>query len=87
VSHAAGPGAFTLTGYGFTVAITMPAAGASYALAFGNNVLVRTGADFDLVYGGVGHYLEELEEQRRLAEITRKTPAPVVRPMQPAFRP
>lgn len=49
--------------------------------------LSRSGADFDLVYGGVGHYLEELEKKRQLAKITRKTPAPIDRTTRPVFAP
>jgi hypothetical protein len=48
---------------------------------------LRTGDDFDLVYGGIGHYLVELEEKRRLAAITRKAPVPIDRTTPPGFRP
>jgi type IV secretory pathway VirB10-like protein len=66
----------------------MPSAGSSYAVTPGRlNTLDRTGADFDLVYGGVGHYLEEIEQARQLAKITRKTPAPIVQPPKPRLHP
>lgn len=41
----------------------------------------------DQFYGGVGHFLEEMEAARRAARITRKTPAPIVRTTKPVFRP
>ncbi len=70
-----------------TFAFNMFAAGGSYAVVPTDTPLIRTGADFDLVYGGIGHYLEELEKQRQLARITRKTPAPIVRTTVPTFKP
>jgi hypothetical protein len=70
--------------FGLAVAINMPSAGSSYAVTPGPlNTLIRTGADFNLVYGGVGHYLEEIERARQFANITRKTPAPIVQPQRP----
>jgi hypothetical protein len=73
---------------GVAVSIKMPAAGSALAITPGPlNALLRTGADFDLVYGGIGHYLEELERARQLAKITRKTPAPIVQQSGPALRP
>ena len=69
--------------FGVSVAFNMPAAGSALAITSGANTLDRTGADFDLVYGGIGHYLEEMERQRQLARITRKTPAPIVQPPGP----
>lgn len=67
--------------FGVAIAINMPVAGTAYAITPGPlNALLRTGADFDLVYGGIGHYLEEIERQKQLAKITRKTPAPIVQP-------
>jgi hypothetical protein len=68
---------------GVSVAIKMPSAGSASVIASGNNTLVRTGADFDLVYGGIGHYLEEIERIKSLAKITRKTPAPIVQQSGP----
>jgi hypothetical protein len=73
--------------FGVAVSINMPEAGGSYATSFGANTLIRTGADFDLVYGGIGHYLEEIERLKQLAKITRKTPAPIVQSPGPRLQP
>jgi hypothetical protein len=63
------------------------AAAGAYALAPRLVLLSRSGGDFDQVYGGIGHYLVELEQRRQLAAITRRTPQPIDRTTQPAFRP
>lgn len=39
------------------------------------------------IYGGVGHFLVELENARQLARITRKTPQPIDRTTKPQFKP
>jgi hypothetical protein len=70
-----------------TFPINGPAAAGSIAITFGNNLVIRTGGDFDEVYGGVGHYLEEIERLRQLAKITRNTPAPIVHEIRPRLRP
>ena len=69
--------------FGASVAINAPSAAARFAVTSGANTLSRSGADFDLVYGGIGHYLEAIERARELARITRKTPAPIVQPPLP----
>ncbi len=80
-------GSYVVTGYASVDLIVMPAVAGSYALTPGPTVLTRTGGDFDQVYGGIGHYLEELERARQLARITRKTPAPIVHETAPRLRP
>jgi hypothetical protein len=80
-------GSYILTGYAANEPMVGTAAGGAYAIAPVPTPLIRTGADFDLVYGGVGHYLEEIERLRQLAKITRKTPAPIVRPSRPLQNP
>lgn len=47
--------------------------------------LYRTGDDYEFKLGGVGHFLEEIERQKRLNAITRKIPAPVDRRTVPRF--
>lgn len=37
--------------------------------------------------GGIGHFLEEIERQKRLNAITRKIPGPVDRRTMPRFEP
>lgn len=71
-------GAYVITGNAVSVNISMVATPGSYVITPTNTPLVRTGGDYDQVYGGIGHYLEEIERQRQLAKITRKTPAPIV---------
>ena len=55
----------------------------------GNAGLSRTGYDHDQQqYGGIGHYLLELERARQLAAITRKVPGvPIDRRTVPRFEP
>lgn len=70
------------------VTITVLNAGSgSYTITGLPAPLVRTGGDYDQVYGGIGHYLEEIERLKSLARITRKTPAPVVQPPAPRLPP
>jgi hypothetical protein len=38
-------------------------------------------------YGGIGHFLEEMQRARDLAKITRQTPAPIDRTTPPQFAP
>lgn len=80
-------GTYVITGSAATAPIVMFAAGGSYVIVPTDTPLLRTGDNFDLVYGGVGHYLVELEKQRQLARITRKTPAPIMRTTKPTFKP
>jgi hypothetical protein len=61
---------------------------ASYAITFNDVPLIWTGAGIDTSYtGGVGHFLEEIERQKRLNAITRKIPGPVDRRTVPRFAP
>lgn len=87
VAIAAAAGAYASAGYGVTEAVTMPGDGGVHAWTLTPTPLIRTGDDFDQVYGGVGHYLEELERQRQLARITRKTPQPIQTKAWPALPP
>jgi hypothetical protein len=83
-------GAYALTGRATADTIAMVGGAAAYAWTLApvtRYTLSRTGDDVDQVYGGIGHYLVELEEKRRLAAITRTTPPPIDRTTQPIFRP
>jgi hypothetical protein len=78
--------------YVITGAIANNLSGVSSPGAFNligvNTALIWTGAGVDTLYtGGVGHYLEELEQQKRLNAITRKIPGPVDRRTVPRFEP
>lgn len=82
----------TAGSYVITGAIANNLSGAADPGAFNltgvNTVLTWTGAGVDTSYtGGVGHYLEELEQQKRLNAITRKIPGPVDRRTVPRFEP
>jgi hypothetical protein len=73
---------------GPTFAFVEAASGGSISITPGPlNALTRTGADFDLVYGGIGHYLEEIRRLESLQKITRKTPAPIVQQNMPLPQP
>lgn len=77
-------GSYTVTGSSVTTQQVWSGLGsASYSITVGDAILTRTGGNYDQVYGGVGHYLEELQRLRDLAAITRKTPQPIVRPRSP----
>lgn len=58
----------------------------SFVIAGVDTQLIWTGAGVDTSYtGGIGHFLEEIERQKRLNAITRKIPAPVDRRTVPRF--
>ena len=83
-------GAYALSGNAIVEPQTMVAAAgaAQWVLApLTPFTLTRSGGDAEQVYGGIGHYREEQERLRRLARITRTTPAPVVRATRPRFAP
>jgi hypothetical protein len=80
-------GSYAITGGSSWLPGSMRAEGGAYALTPGQYTLARTGGDFEQVYGGIGHYLEEIERLRQLAKITRKTPAPIVQEIGPPLRP
>ncbi len=87
ISQPAAAGSYTLTGSASFTSLVMLAGPGSYGVTLLRTPLTRTGGDFDQVYGGIGHYLEEIERARQLAKITRKTPAPIVHEIRPRFRP
>jgi hypothetical protein len=80
-------GSCVLTGYAASEPIVGIAAGGTYAITPVPTPLIRTGGDVDQVYGGIGHYLEEIEQAKQLARITRKTPAPIVHEIWPQLQP
>ncbi|WP_426526821.1 hypothetical protein [Bradyrhizobium sp. McL0615] len=81
-------GAFTINGIAPS-ATTIMRADAGASSTTGNAELSRTGYDHDKQqYGGIGHYLLELERARQLAAITRKVPGvPIDRRTVPRFAP
>jgi hypothetical protein len=91
VTEAAAGGSFAFTGNEAVVTPTTVVAvdSGAFAATFNPANLARTGADFESPSGGVGHYLLELEEAKRLARITRNPPPPLDLRMQfaPLARP
>ena len=89
VTEAAAGGSFAFTGIEAVVTPTTVVAvdSGAFAAAFNPANLVRTGADFESPSGGVGHYLLELEEAKRLARITRNPPPPLDLRTSPQFVP
>jgi hypothetical protein len=79
VTEAATGGSFAFTGIEAVVTPTTVVAvdSGAFAATFNPANLGRTGADFESPSGGVGHYLLELEEAKRLARITRNPPPPL----------
>jgi hypothetical protein len=80
-------GAYAITGGSALLPGIMRADGGAYVITLGQYTLARSGGEFDLVYGGIGHYLEEIERAKQLRKITRKTPAPVVHEKWPRLPP
>lgn len=87
ISAVALTGSYVLSGVPTTELITEPIASAAFTLTFLDVPVSRTGGDFDLTYGGIGHYLVEVENAKQLARITRKTPRPIDRTTKPQFAP
>jgi hypothetical protein len=85
VTQTSAGGSYAVSGRAALGTVTMVAAGTSYSLAVGPWVLTRTGDDDEFKLGGVGHYLEELQRQRDLQRISRKTPQPIRTQPWPAF--
>jgi hypothetical protein len=77
----------TVTTYPTTEPEVWPIAATSFAITFNDVPLKWTGAPFDLVYGGVGHYKYEAARARQLAKITRTIPPPIDRRSAPTFAP
>ena len=88
LSEAVDPGAYVISG---SVAnnINGSADAGTFQITGVNQQLIWTGAGVDTSYtGGVGHFLEEMERQRQLNAITRKTPGrPIDRRTIPRFEP
>jgi hypothetical protein len=80
-------GSYVLAGHAASEPIVEIAAGGAYAITPVPTPLIRTGGDVDQVYGGIGHYLEQIEQAKQLARITRKTPAPIVHAIRPQLQP
>jgi len=80
-------GSYLAIGGGSLVPIVTEFASGSYVLTLGNYALARSGGEYDQVYGGIGHYREELERQRQLAQIIRPTPRPITHEIRPVSRP
>jgi hypothetical protein len=71
------PAAFIVTTYPTTEFENEVVAPASLVLRFNDVPLVRTGFDYDVQQGGVGHYKLDLERARQLARMARKVPPPI----------
>lgn len=84
---AVAPGSLTANGQGATFELWMPVSGGALVLTPISAPLWRTGFDYDVQQGGVGHYLLEMERAKQLARITRTIPPPVDRRTAPTFRP
>lgn len=80
------PAAFILTTYPTTEFENEVVAPASFALKFNNVPLIRTGFDYDVQQGGVGHYKLDLERARQLARMARKVPPPIDLRTAPQFK-
>ncbi|WP_338633077.1 hypothetical protein [Afipia carboxidovorans] len=79
-------GSYSVTGTGTLAPVVMIADAGRYVLTLGDFKLIRTGDDTEQVYGGVGHYLEELRRLERLNAITRRRPPALFREARPAIR-
>jgi hypothetical protein len=86
VTLAATAGAFALSGGAAAFDTNFSVSAASFVVSSGTHTLIRTGDETEQVYGGVGHYLEELAKRRQLEKITKRRPVPVVQRL-PELRP
>lgn len=87
LTEAVVPASFTWTPNPVLEPEVEPITRASFVITPTDVTLKWTGASFDLVYGGVGHYKVEMERARQLARITRKTPPPIDRRSVATFGP
>ncbi|WP_431014566.1 hypothetical protein [Bradyrhizobium pachyrhizi] len=83
----AAPGAFTLTGYAANEPVVEDADPGVFVFTGNDAPLIRTGYDYEVQQGGIGHYLEEMERARQLQRITRNPGVPVDRRSRPRFQP
>ncbi|WP_342711512.1 hypothetical protein AAFG13_06630 [Bradyrhizobium sp. B124] len=83
----AAPGAFTLTGYAANEPVVEDADPGAFVWTGNDAPLIRTGFDYEVQQGGIGHYLEEMERARQLARITRNPGVPIDRRSRPRFQP
>ncbi|MGM4967428.1 hypothetical protein AB7714_28300 [Tardiphaga sp. 1201_B9_N1_1] len=81
------PGSYLITGSPIVTHLVMLADVGRYTITPGYSELRRTGGEYDQVYGGIGHYLEEVQRLKQLDAITRKVPPPVVRQSRPLIEP
>jgi hypothetical protein len=79
-------GSYVISG-SLTNNINAPSDPGTFRLTSVDTPLIRTGDDYEFKLGGVGHFLEEIERQKRLNAITRKIPGPVDRRTVPRFEP
>ncbi|WP_029082896.1 hypothetical protein [Bradyrhizobium sp. th.b2] len=82
----AAPGAFTLTGRPANEPVVEDADPGAFVLTGNDAPLVRTGYDYEVQQGGIGHFLEEMERARQLQRITRNPGAPIDRRSRPRFQ-
>ncbi|UGA46658.1 hypothetical protein HU230_0011700 [Bradyrhizobium quebecense] len=86
-SFGAAPGAFTLTGNAANEPVVEDADPGAFTWTGNDAPLIRTGFDYDVQQGGIGHYLEEMERARQLQRITRNPGVPIDRRSRPRFQP
>lgn len=80
-------GSFVFTGYDAREPLTENVEPGLFRFTGNDAPLTRTGFDYDVQQGGVGHYLYEREKAKQLAAITRPTPRPIDRRTMPRMVP
>lgn len=74
ITEALAAGSFTINGQPVNEIILEAETAAAIRIIGNDAQLVRTGFDYDVQQGGIGHYLLEAEEAKRLAAITNRPP-------------
>lgn len=80
-------GSFVFTGFSALEPLTENVQPGLFRFTGHDAPLTRTGFDYDVQQGGVGHYLYEREKAKQLAAITRPTPRPIDRRTMPRMGP
>jgi hypothetical protein len=75
---AAGSGSYEITGSAIVLPVVMPADTGGYVITLGEFELRRTGYDYAPDQYGIGHIKLALQDARRLSQVVKPTPYPII---------